>query len=230
MQNNIDIFNAGAPKAGEFFKFNNIGDAVQGTYIGFKEGVDGYQNQQYIYQLLDKSNGQNKIWNVAFRTTNSVVVNKMKGVSQGQIIGFRFDESRPSKINKGGIAKIIKVYEDPKVIDHEWVQNELQNSLGKTPPAPAPKTTSTTSSNGDLMEEMDNGIPSTAKPAGGNFPAGSPQQDSVLTTIHKMAVDKKIISGGTPEEINEVVAAFAGMPVTPDNYLKILMALTNYTN
>ena len=49
----IDIFDAAPPLQGEFFKFQVVGDKVQGTYIDYQEGLDGYNNEQAIYVLKD---------------------------------------------------------------------------------------------------------------------------------------------------------------------------------
>jgi hypothetical protein len=35
----INIFDSATPQSGEFFKFSNVGDAVQGTYIDKKSGT-----------------------------------------------------------------------------------------------------------------------------------------------------------------------------------------------
>jgi hypothetical protein len=103
-----NIFDEAAPR-GEFKKFQNIGDEIQGTYIDKHEGTDGYGNQQMIYVLKDSDQ---KVWNVAFRKTNTIMNEQMNNVHFGQIIGFRFEEIRPSKKEGSRDAKIIRLYAD----------------------------------------------------------------------------------------------------------------------
>ena len=141
--NDINIFDSAARQKGEFKKFDTVGDSIQGTYIDAYEAVDSYNNDQLVVVLKDKDA---KIWNVGIRKKSTILMDRMKPIKFGQIIGFRFEEERPSKAMPGRMAKIINVYHDPKFVDEVWIaekkkQDEMFGGITSapsfTPEAPA---------------------------------------------------------------------------------------------
>jgi hypothetical protein len=211
----IDIFantNA-APQNGEFFKFAEIGNGVQGTYVDKREGVDGFHNNQIIYVLKDKDG---KLWNAAFRATSVVVHERMKNVRLGTIVGFRYDSDGTVKrgANAGTSFKIINPYFDAKTVDKEW--------LADHPNAQVDSISIPEVRRGD--EEGDEGpmhVETTSKE-----PAIS---ESSLEAIRNLAKAKGLIeSGFSTEEGDTAVEEFTGLELTEDNLAKIIIALTTY--
>lgn len=129
-QNFDDIFDRGRQQnLGEFFKFNNVGDRIAGTFVDLISGVDGYGNDQFVVVL--RRDGENH--RVSVRKSHTILVDRLKQVKFGQIIGFSFDEERP---NQGRAAtKIINLMQDPSMIDEEWTKNKIEEGarIGLTP-------------------------------------------------------------------------------------------------
>lgn len=123
------IFDSAPPQQGEFKKWDKIGAEVQGTYVDVRESVDGYGNDQRIFVIKDT---EGHIWNVAFKKTNTIILDRMAGAQLGMIIGFRYEEDRPSKIVEGKNAKIIRVYYSHNIVDKEWLdeQKKIQEQFG----------------------------------------------------------------------------------------------------
>ena len=233
----VDIFSQ--VKQGTFFKFEKVGDAVQGTYIG-KMSAEGKFGPQMVYSLQDK---QGAVWNVSFNKNKKMVIDRMNEIRFGQIVGFKFDETRPT--DKGNDAKIIRIYADPKFIDHEWLaaQKELRESSGDF--------TSPTAGVTDHEEEeemvesavqdpsMFNGkpftAPSDAAPIGANMPEGAvpqeepKQKNEALDAIRQLAITKGLVDASMPQvAIDRVISEFAGLPMIETNLTKIIIALTGF--
>jgi len=225
MSQNIDIFSSAAPQSGEWFKFANVGDSIQGTYIDVREGTDSFGNQQTIYVLQD-ANG--KVWNLGFRQTAMVIHERMKGIRLGQIVGFRFDEHRESKRNPGTKVKIIRIYADPKLVDNEWLaaRKEIEAHFGVSA---APKTLDEF----DDEEEAAFVVPEDAGPVAGNLATAKVaigNKSEAVQAIRDLANTKGLTRKDMTEaEADEVIEKFTGLKLTEENLTKIIIALTGYT-
>lgn len=212
MSKDLNIFDEALPQDGEFFNFKEVGDSIQGTYIDSREGTDSYDNEQTIYVIKDS---EDKVWNVGFRNSNVFVNERMSKIKLGQIVGFRFDEERDTKkgANK---AKIIKIYADNKFIDKEWLAakkelDELSGSEEKKESFEAPKDTEAATVTPPEVEE-------------------DPEENDALNAIRQLAKTKGVTKGAeTPKEEDEVIEVFAGLKLTEDNFTKIIVKLTGYT-
>jgi hypothetical protein len=230
--NSVNIFDE--VKQGTFFKFDKVGDSVQGTYIG-KMPAMGKFGPQVIYILQDK---EGAVWNVSFNTTKKIVTDRMDSIRFGQIVGFKFDETRPT--DKGNDAKIIRIYADPKFIDHEWLaaQKELRESAGEYT-SPAAGVTSH-----EEEEEEDDGaiqdpnmfngkpfvVPADAAPTGTSIPVetSAPKNDA-LDAIRQLAITKELVSPTMAQvTIDKTISEFAGLPMIEENFTKIIIAITGY--
>jgi len=225
--NNVDIFANAKPQGGEFFKFQNVGDSVQGTYIDVRRGIDGYNNPQTIYVIQDTAG---KVWNVAFRDSNMIIHERMNGIRFGQIVGFRFDEHRDSKKNPGTKAKIIRVYADPKLVDQEWLarQKEIEAMYGSAKPA-------TSAPVDDVFgfedDEENSDIPFESPATGGGSPAAVNPQNEAITAIRNLAKTKGLTKEGmTDAEADAVIEKYAGHALKEENLTKIIIALTGYVS
>lgn len=224
---NINIFDSATPQNGEFFAFKKVGDAVQGTYIDKKTGIDGYNNPQTIYVIKD---ADGKIWNIGFKDTSTIIHERMNGIHMGQIVGFKYDEERESKKNPGlNKAKIIRVYADPKFVDTVWLdeQKRLAELFGN-----APKHSQATHTVDEIVEEVDEDKPPFNSTVGSNgaLQVDSKSRDDAFTTLRQLAMTKGLINEiMSDSEADEAIALYAGMPMTEENLTKLIMKVVSYT-
>ena len=237
MSTEFDIFSNASPQSGEFFKFKNVGDSVQGTYIDVRNGTDSFGNQQVIYVLQDKSG---KVWNLGFRQTAMVIHERMNGVRLGQIVGFKFDEERDSKRNPGTKVKIIRVYADPKFIDSEWIahQESISKNFSRTAgalQAAVPEKAS------EESEEEDFKVPADAGAATGGL-TNAPVEEEVemvsekpkneaVDAIRNLARTKGLTNDSMSEkEADSVIEKYTGHILAEENLTKIIISLTGYVS
>lgn len=225
----INIFESATPQSGEFFKFKNVGDAVQGTYIDKKHGTDSYNNLQTIYVIKD-SDG--KIWNLGFKDSSVILHERMAGIHMGQIVGFKYDEERESK-NKPGLnkAKIIRVYADPKFVDTAWLdeQKRLADLFGSA----APKPTQQTHTVSEVEEEDEDGDqPPFSQPVGNTGDLQAPSEKSPeieFASVYEFANTKGLTSSSmSVEDAKNVIESYAELPLNAENVSKIIMKIVNY--
>lgn len=229
MQDNINIFEVAKPQSGEFFKFKDVGDQVQGTYIDARDGVDSFGNDQTIYVLLDASNG--KVWNLGFRKTAVIIHERMRTIKFGTIVGFKFEENRPSKKNPGTLVKIIRIYADPKFVDHEWLaqQKSLETRYGAT------SVTAKTDEADIVVEPIPEGdddfvVPEDATPTSGSMPkAEISAENEAIEAIRNLAKTKGLTTGEmSNKEADKKIEEYTGLPLTKENLTKIIISLTQY--
>ena len=240
--NDLNIFDSAAPQAGEFFKFKEVGDSLQGTYIDARKGTDSFGNAQTIYVIQD-SDG--KIWNAGFRDTQVFIHERMNNIRFGQIIGYRFDENRESKKKPGTMAKIIRVYADPKFVNQEWLNSrkELEEKFGEAPVATPVAQTADVPFESNHFEKNDGmpsinmdpfSIPVDASPVSGAFPTDSavsgneqPKNDA-LDAVRQLALTKGITHQAmTPIEADAAIEGFAEMELNDENLTKIIIKITS---
>lgn len=245
-QQNIDIFaKVAQPK---WFKFENVGDGVQGTYVGRFEAEDSYGNAQIVYELKTSSG---EVFRIGIRETIKPVHDEMDKARFGQIIGFKFDEKRPSKKfpnDPSKMSKIIKVYADEKYIDHEWIKEQeiIQQSLGAlenvqevVEKSPSSKEVKAEFGNKDL-DEIPFGDNEVAKQAAEKeaktgdlnslkkeIEASAVQTDSAISAIKSLAVTKGIVSAeSSDEDLSSKIKEKTGLDLTEENYTKVIIELT----
>ena len=124
MNNNFDIFNAVEVPTGEltpFAQFKEIGDGVQGTFVGRK---DGQINQKFGHVetivLLKQYDGN--LIQVSIRENKTFLLNEVNKCKLGDIIGFKFTGTRPSQ--KGNPTKVIVLVRDENLVDKEWLAEQ----------------------------------------------------------------------------------------------------------
>jgi hypothetical protein len=227
MSKNINIFENAKPQSGEFFKFKNVGDEIQGTYIDVRNSIDSFNNQQTIYVIQD---AEGKVWNLGFRQTSIVVHERMNGIKFGQIVGFRFDEERDSKKNPGTKAKIIRIYADPKFVDQEWLahQKEIEANFA----SPNDSYTPPVETIPDDEDYNDFTAPLDATPAEGNLPtAEAKSQNEAIDAIRTLAKTKGLTNDKmSEEEADKAIEKYTGLKLEESNLTKIIIALTGYVS
>ena len=119
-----DIFKEAKEKVmPSWAKFVEDGDSVQGTYVGKIEGqIDGYGNEQVIYQLLQNDN--ESIVNVGFGLNKKFIIQDMNTVKFGQIVGFKYKGkiSIKDKFGKAVQVKDFGLHQDPKIVNAAWLK------------------------------------------------------------------------------------------------------------
>lgn len=104
---------------GSWWTYPNIGDKIQGTYVGKSSKPSKYQQgeMQQIYELMTED-GQ--IWYIGGKQSIDL---QMKHIDFGQIIEFKYVEELDT--GKGNSFKNVKIYQDKNVINKDWLmQNE----------------------------------------------------------------------------------------------------------
>lgn len=124
----IDIFSqVDYESTKDYFKFTNIGDKVQGTYISRDDNsIDGYKNPQTLVGLLQEDGS---VKTVSIRHNKTGLLEELDKTKIGEIIGFIFTGT---KDNVGKQAtKFIKLVHDAKFIDEAWLkeQEKLNNPV-----------------------------------------------------------------------------------------------------
>jgi hypothetical protein len=222
-----DFFDGMTPKVGEFFSFKKVGDSVQGTYIDRRDGMDGYGNEQFIYVLQD--NKHDKTWNVGVKKTSINLIRQMEQVPYGFIVGFRFDEERENKKRPGlHPTKIINAYyntrdtNNPKFVDHDWLNTQKQLGRSSFTPDSSSLPLVVTDTSSDSDDEFEKEL----EDLKGEAP-GAPEVD--LGPVRKLAVTKGLVEANAPEaEMDAIISAYAGLPLTAKNIKDVVMAITKF--
>jgi hypothetical protein len=210
----VDIFKEAQEKVmPKWMKFINAGDSAQGTYVGKITGqIDGYGNEQIIYQLLQEDGS---VLNVGFGLNKKFLNRDMESVRFGQIIGFRYKGTIEIKDKFGKVTKVkdYAIHQDPKIVNAEWLKENEGNMPTVTKAEPA----AASQDSGDFkdFENKTEDVPFSS--------TGSLTNDDKLAAIEKMAKAKL---GAT--DLNSAKVAVMdkiGIAVIPIQYDKILEAL-----
>lgn len=122
----MSIFNDDNKVKANWFKFEKVGDRIEGTLIARREMMNQLRGEmQMIYEIM-LENGE--VWNVGSKKAIDI---QMRRVREGQIVGFEFvEERKPSKpgLNK---IKVVQVYANPAVVNEKWLKE--QEEIGPRP-------------------------------------------------------------------------------------------------
>jgi hypothetical protein len=133
----FNIFDAVEDKPRNFFKFEKVGDQVQGTYVGRNDNsVDGYNNPQTLVELLQKDG---TVYTVSVRHNKVGILKELDSIMLGQIIGFSFTGT---KENPGRSAtKYIRIIHDAKFVNQDWINKQKLKQANMAAPVPTATTT-----------------------------------------------------------------------------------------
>lgn len=205
----VNIFETKEKVMPEWMKFVNAGDSIQGTYVGKIVGqIDGYGNEQIIYQL---QNGD-KVVNVGFGLNKKFLNRDMESVKFGQIIGFKYKGKVEvkDKFGKSVSVKDFSLHQDPKIVDEAWLK-ENQGSMPQVQKAEAKKAVDSTPTGfGDFDKPVED-VPFSS--------VGSLTNADKLIVIEKLAKDKFGVTGS--QVVKEKVMEATGIAFIPVNYDKI---------
>ena len=222
MSENDSVFNSPQPPNGEFFKFAQIGDAIEGTYIDKREAVDSFGNMQAIFILKDSKGvihnvGLNKN-SVSFKIISERMAKE--GITLGHIVGFKYDAQADSKKQPGTKAKVINPYFDKRLIDQTWLTSrEGIDAIANI------------DSNANRQKQYnDFDAPTDATPIGENLPSGNTEpQNEALTAIRNLAKTKGLTNESMTEaEADRKIEEYTEMPLTEEHLTKIIIKLTAF--
>ena len=213
----VNIFKEGKVMNVSPFYFKNVGDAVQGTYIGKRDAIDNYSNKVTTYELKNDTG----IWNVSFPKVGKMgkkrkIHTDMELISFGHIVGFKYE----ARGNFNGTEfKDIKIYWDEKMIDQNWLDEHKDGSND--------------SGIGSIEEPADDEDADEGKSAGfGDFDKPVPSEvetpvnlssEELLKQIAELAKAKLGVIDAA--SVKDRVMEATGLAFLPINYAKILEVL-----
>ena len=216
----VNVFDSPQPPNGEFFKFAQIGDAIQGTFVGKRDAIDGFGSPQTVFILKDKNGVYHNIGLNQQSVSLKIVEERMlkEGAELGHIIGFKYDAQADSKKQPGTKAKVINLYFDRKLIDQDWLAS--------------PEGIEALASTDAIRQEQYNNFeaPRDAAPVGGALPTaeGHPTHEA-LDAIRMLAKTKGLTNDALhQEEADRAIATYTGLPLTEGNYTATIIKLTSY--
>ena len=214
----VDIFTEGKEKVmASWAKFVNAGDSAQGTYIGKIVGqIDGYGNEQVIYQLLQDDD---TVVNVGFGLNKKMMINDMNTVKFGQIIGFKYKGKLEvkDKFGKPVSVKDFSLFQDSKIVNKTWLEENKDNMPTQTVAAPK-------SAEDAAVEKQFEAITSNDVPFSSEGSVTNSDKAIQLQSINKLAAEKL---GATGADTKEKVMEALGVAFIPVNYGKILETLAS---
>lgn len=119
----VNIFEQGVEMKAGWAKFENLGDKVQGTYVGKKKAVSKF-GPQIVYELMDEIGN---ITLVGIRESDEAFHNFMKLIRLGQIIGIEYKEDIDT--GKGNPYHKLAIIHNPKIVNEDWLaakKNEVK--------------------------------------------------------------------------------------------------------
>lgn len=124
-----------------WMKFSAIGDTIKGTFIGkqFKEGQNNMPDQE-VFELTNVEVNGKKVdgnWYAPIKATNTFVLNRVKPVKVGQLIGFKYTADIESKVKGNHAAKSITPYLGGMDESYKQVQ-AVVDTFGTTDPSVMP--------------------------------------------------------------------------------------------
>lgn len=237
----VDIFSESQQRIrGRFFSFKQIGDAIQGTYVDRYDDIDSFQNEQTIVVLKDE---QGDYHNVGIRKTNGILLKELARAQLGEIVGFRFEEEKPSKMNKNINAKIIRLYNDPSIVDEKWVaENQKRIAAFQSRPLSIPQDAQ---NEGPGVPSGVTGAPISATPVMSAVPhaAGVPNTPAnTLANVSQDGASAKLeairnfarTNGLTDESMSQddqdaTIIAYTGLPLKEEHSSQILIKLSGFS-
>lgn len=222
----INIFEKGKNMTVSWFYFKEIGDQVQGTYIGKKTGVkDIFGNDQIVY-ILDTPEG---IKNVGFKVGQRI--NKdMELIRLGQIIGFHY-QNRAKFFNKilkkEQECKNMVLWADSKIVDQVWIDSHPDGvSDVAEMEVTSPSAESDEAEDGGPKGFGDFDTPAKAPVAEVKSKLSNVAPEELLKAIVEQA--KTSLGVSDAAQVKDKVMEVTGLAFLPQNFEKILEMLRAY--
>lgn len=120
-----------------WFKFENVGDSIQGTLVTSYQAKSPAGQDQIVYVLKNDQGS----WNVARNVKDERVRRVMDTAKPGQIVRFVFTEIIPHKQKGFNAIKAIDVYTRPDLVDKVWLAENATEASATVPTAPVAEAT-----------------------------------------------------------------------------------------
>ena len=201
-----DIFKDENKVKSNWFKFENVGDKIQGTLVSKRKIINQLRGgeEQMVYEL--KTEG-GEYWNVGSKEAIDI---QMRHVRLGQIVGFEFIGERKNPKPGMNAAKLIQVYENENVVDEEWLQRQEQS-------VQEPDSEDAPSDDGDGQGVDTNQIPFTAEKD------KKTSTTDLLAEIGELAKTKLKVT--EPAQVQGEVMKATKLAFVEENYQKIIDVL-----
>lgn len=109
-----------------WWKKDNIGDKVEGTFEGKNTQINQMSGKEQLVYQIRVADGT-----LYLVGGNIGIDSQMQRVKIGQIVGFEYTEERPNKKNPSlNPTKVVQVYANPSLVNEEWLAE--QKRLGVT--------------------------------------------------------------------------------------------------
>lgn len=220
MTENFSIFDAVPMEQKNFFKFENVNDSIEGTYIKRTDGIPNKFGQiQTIVDLL-QSNGE--VMSVSIGSTKTRLLEELSNIQLGQIIGFKFIASKPSSF--GNPSKIIKIVHDAMYVNKAWIAEQeaktkaFEEQLSSVGEKIAVNPAITLPIDPKVIFPENNMKPSNT------IPAGAENATNKLAIITELAGAKFKVAD--LEELKNKIMEFTGFALIPSKYDDIIAKLS----
>jgi hypothetical protein len=233
MNNYDSVFDQPEEKI-EWVSFKAVGDKVAGTYIDLEEGIDGFNNNQFIVTLL--RDGVKLKYGV--RATHTFLVDQIKKLRLGQIVGFAFTEEKPS--GKGQPTKIIVLRQNPGMVDEawtkQWVDSQARLGISADIALRPSILQGGTAAPIAMVAPTPVTAPVTATPVAAAAPvvetvSQAPVANPVFDTVRNLAMGKGMVpQSATPAEVDAKIKEVTGLDITAENITAIIVAITSLPN
>ena len=223
----MSIFDACPPEEGgklNYFKFERPGDAIEGTFVNLIKDRPSKNPGWPMQDLVGIKIANGEIWYASVKHTNIKMLETVRGLKLGQIIGFKFLENRPSK-SGGNDFKLIHLAQDPSIVDQAWLNEQeanrqkIQQQYAAAPSSESDLAQATASQ--IFPEATPVEVPTLDPTPAPAAPAMTDQQKVVM--IAQIIRDKFGITAG--EEIKAKVSEVTGLPMVTANLDLIIAKL-----
>jgi len=203
-----------------WLKLAEINDEFQGTLVDKHKSIDNFGKDQIVYEFL-MEDGQIR----PYGTSKGPINIQMKNVKFGQIVGMKFVRQDPPKVSGNKPTNVIKVYENPNVVNKEWLEEQEAEGMENSEQS---------------LEQVAEGMPEadmpTPTPVGGvtvpanpvnpTLPVGEVATEAVdpVAQINALAKSKLLIND--VNLVKDGVQQVTGFAFIEINYQKIVDALT----
>jgi hypothetical protein len=207
----MSIFDSNNKVTSQYWKYPNVGDKIEGTYIDRRVTVNKLKAgaEQIVYTLKTPSG---EIWDVYGKPGIDA---QMRNVNLGQIIGFEFIEQKPATQAGFSPTKIVQVYANSQIVDENW--------LKEMSAFPSDMSLDEGISSG---ENIATSVPSTAAllptPAP-VAPSATTSLEETIREINNLAISK--LGATTPEDVKSKSMEATGLAFIEGNLSQILDAL-----
>ena len=115
----MSIFTEENKVGSQWFSMKEIGDSLEGTVISISKQINRLNGlEQTVYEILTE---EGQVWKYGTKPAIERMLNRIRPVRLGQIVGFKFTEKRASTDVGKSPTHIIEVYANPNIVNEKWL-------------------------------------------------------------------------------------------------------------